>query len=58
MQGDADRNDFELAARITARYGKGRNEPLVSIRAVCGNLENVFQVRPLGTGEIPRSWYL
>lgn len=58
LQGDADRNDLELAARITARYGKGRNEPLVSIRAVYGNLENVFQVRPLGTGEIPRSWYL
>lgn len=52
-------SDLMLAARITARYSKGRNESEVEVRLAPLNGEpQLVKVNPIPADEIPPNWYL
>lgn len=55
VEGAANDDDLALAARVTARFGKGRNDPTVAIAI---DDARVIEVKPFGPDEIPAEWYL
>jgi tRNA-uridine 2-sulfurtransferase len=59
IDGPVDENDLELAARLTARFGKGRETERVTVEItdIDGRRHN-REVTPLTAAEIPPSWYL
>lgn len=59
IDGVADGGDLELAARLTARFGQGREAPQVTVVATepDGSARSLT-VRPLAANEIPAAWYL
>ncbi len=59
LEGTADDADLELAARLTARFGKGRDAPAVEVAVVdsTGTMRRLT-VAPLPAGELPAEWYL
>jgi len=59
LDGELAAGDLELAARLTARFSKGRDAAKVTVQA--GDLNGKVQtldVAPLPTAEIPPDWYL
>ncbi len=51
--------DVNLAARILARFGKGRDAELVSIKFVrLDGVECDIDVSPIGSADIPAQWYI
>ncbi|PPD22286.1 MAG: tRNA (5-methylaminomethyl-2-thiouridylate)-methyltransferase [Methylomonas sp.] len=59
IDGAPDENDLQLAARITARYGQGRDAEQVdvTIRDHNGNERNTT-VKPLHGDDIPETWFV
>ncbi len=59
IDGVADAADLELAARLTARFGKGRDarEVEVAVTDPAGNTRRL-KVAPLPPEELPAEWYL
>jgi len=59
IDGAADEQDLELAARLTARFGQGRDAAEVDIQMVDldGNQRHLI-VKPMRADEIPQDWYL
>lgn len=59
IEGDVDREDVELAARIAARYGQGREAETVSFDYVPrdGDARDLA-VRPLPVSEVDPAWLL
>ncbi|VFN02761.1 MAG: tRNA U34 2-thiouridine synthase MnmA/TrmU, contains the PP-loop ATPase domain [Candidatus Kentron sp. G] len=59
VDGTPDPEDLHLAARLTARFSKGRNTDNVTVRITYrdGAAESVT-VKPMPSEEIPRDWYL
>lgn len=59
IDGDPEKQDLELAARLVARFSSGRESESVTveIRQKNGELHNI-DVRPLNADEIPREWYV
>ena len=56
---EIDDDDLELAARITARFTKGKDADAVHIQATPpGDDGRDLQVKPLGAGEIDAAWYV
>lgn len=59
LDGTPSDSDFELAARVVARYGKGRDAEQVSVQIDPINGEGfVLEVTPLGVDEIPKEWHV
>ena len=59
VQGETDDADLELAARLTARFGQGRDAATVSVEiGQPTGASRVIEVEPLRVGEVPRDWYL
>ena len=59
LQGYPDRDDLELAARLTARFSQGRNAQRVRLSVVtCGGEQHMFAVAPFPVADIPAEWYL
>jgi tRNA U34 2-thiouridine synthase MnmA/TrmU len=59
IDGTPDDADLELAARVTARFGQGRNAESVSVDAVTpGGEARTLEVKPLPADAIPESWYV
>lgn len=59
IQGEPDGTDLEVAARITARYGQGRDAPRVTVRvSPLDSAERLLEVAPLPGDEIPARWYV
>ncbi len=58
IDGPANDKDLVLAARITARFGKGRLEDSVTIAIHHGDRENSVTVAPMAADAIPTNWYL
>jgi len=59
VDGNADTDDLEMAARITARFGQGREEARVSVAVVQpGGATRTVEVPPLPSGDLPRDWYV
>lgn len=59
VEGNTDPDDLALAARLTARFGKGREaeQVTVTITDTDGRMRTL-DVAPLPAAEIPASWYL
>ena len=52
-------DDIELAARITARFGKGKNDAEVIVHyASLDGSETPYTVTPLSSDEFPQEWYI
>lgn len=59
IEGAANDDDLELAARLTARFGKGRDAAQVTVLLTQPNGETqTREVAPLPADGIPESWYL
>ncbi len=59
IDGEASEEDLRLAARLTARFSKGREAPTVAVEVNQHHgVRRVFEVRPLRAAEIPREWYI
>jgi tRNA U34 2-thiouridine synthase MnmA/TrmU len=59
LDGRADPDDLELAARITARFSQGREAGQVSVEVgEHGRTPYTLQVVPLSGAEIPQDWYV
>lgn len=59
IDGAPSASDIELAARLVARYSKGKNNARVELEvtALTGNSHNLA-VKPMLAHEIPTEWYL
>jgi predicted ribosome quality control (RQC) complex YloA/Tae2 family protein len=59
IDGEVSEEDLMLAARITARFSKGKSDSEVIVRITDkeGNSREVG-VAPLPVEEMPESWYL
>jgi hypothetical protein len=59
IDGSPSAEDLYLAARITARYGQGRDAEQVDIKVMhTDGSERTLQVKPLNIEEIPQEWYV
>lgn len=59
IEGAPSEDDLALAARITARFGQGRDAERVTVRATeATGAEREFEVAPLRADELPQEWYL
>jgi tRNA U34 2-thiouridine synthase MnmA/TrmU len=59
LDGEASAEDLYLAARITARFGQGREAEQVEVAITdTDGLERVVSVPPLPEAEIPKGWYI
>ncbi len=58
VDGSPSEDDLLLAAKITARYGQGRNAEHVDVSINNKGSEKIIQVKPLGSNEIPQQWYI
>lgn len=59
IDGDAADDDIELAARLTARFGQGRNADKVTIQVTDPQRgTRQIEVTPIPADEIPLNWYL
>jgi tRNA U34 2-thiouridine synthase MnmA/TrmU len=59
IEGEIEGDDLELAARVAARFGQGRDAERVSFRyrGPDGN-DRELSVRPLQADEVPAEWYV
>lgn len=59
VDGSPSAEDLFLAARITARYGQGRNAEQVDVSIVDKDgSERIIQVKPFAADEIPQEWFI
>ncbi len=59
LDGDASAEDLFLAARITARFGQGREAEQVDVAITDKTgVERVVTVAPLPQTELPKDWYI
>jgi len=59
VEGELNDDDWQLAARLTARFGQGRDADQVTVELQPrGGSARRFDVKPLHPDEIPESWYL
>jgi len=55
---DINRDDLALAARLTARFGQGRDAGLVTVEVHDKGVMQNMEVVPMPTEQIPADWYL
>jgi len=58
LEGEMTADDVELAARIAARYGQGRDAGSVEFDAVVGGLSRVLAVQPIEPEKVRPEWVL
>ena len=59
IDGEADEDDLELAARLVARFSSGRESELVTVEVMQKDGETKkIDVKPLTADEIPQEWYV
>ncbi len=58
IDGEADQDDLDLAARITARYSQGREADQVQVSVVSDGVERNLSVSPYPAHEIPNDWHI
>ena len=59
VDGELNEHDLELAARLTARFGQGREAHEVDVEWVDrGGKSGHLLVKPMPADEIPQEWYL
>jgi hypothetical protein len=55
---DISKDDLDLAARLTARFGQGRDAALVTVEVHDKGVKQTMDVVPMPTEQIPADWYL
>lgn len=58
IDGKPNVDDLTLAARITARYGQGRDADEVEVKVLQQGVEKSLYVKPLEKNEIPQKWHV
>lgn len=59
VDGTPGEDDLHLAARLTARFGKGREADVVTLRITHPDgRTRTLEVSPIPPGEIPADWYI
>lgn len=58
IDGDPSTEDLALAARISARYGQGRDADKVKFRIVHNKQQTELEVTPMPAEEIPQEWHV
>jgi tRNA U34 2-thiouridine synthase MnmA/TrmU len=58
VEGEPDEADLTLACRLTARFGQGRQKPMVRVAIEAAGQQEIRPVVPLPPDEIPSDWYL
>ena len=59
LDGEPSAEDLHLAARITARFGQGREAERVEVAiTTLDGLERIISVAPLPESELPKTWYI
>jgi tRNA U34 2-thiouridine synthase MnmA/TrmU len=59
LDGDIDQSAIELAARLTARFSKGRDAEQVTVEVNDKTgIRQTLVVKPMSVDEIPANWYL
>ena len=59
IDGEVSEDDIQLAARITARYGQGRDAGQVDIEVITPDeQQQILSVQPLRQEEIPPEWHV
>ena len=59
VDGSPSAEDLFMAARITARYGQGRDAEQVDVSITDNEgCERIIQVKPFGANEIPEQWFI
>ncbi len=59
LDGEADDDDLQLAAQLTARFSQGKNAVHVTIEVVAPGREAYpLEVTPIRDDAIPKAWYL
>jgi tRNA U34 2-thiouridine synthase MnmA/TrmU len=59
LDGEVNDSDIKLAARLTARFSKGRDADSVSIEVNDNRRPaHIINVTPMGAADIPAAWYL
>ncbi|MFZ4504717.1 MAG: tRNA (5-methylaminomethyl-2-thiouridylate)-methyltransferase [Methylovulum sp.] len=59
LDGEVSAEDLHLAARITARFGQGREAEQIEVAILDKTgIEHVLTVTPLTKEEFPKSWYI
>jgi tRNA U34 2-thiouridine synthase MnmA/TrmU len=52
------KDDLQLAARLTARFGRGRDAQRVTVEVHGGGAMQTMEVVPMPSEQIPADWYL
>lgn len=58
VEGELSEDDLLFACRITARFGKGKNNPEVTVAVERDGNQEERTVKPLGIEEMDESWYV
>ena len=59
LDGELTDEDIELAARIAARYGQGREADMVTLEYTGKEgVAKILEVTPMPPGDIPPAWYI
>jgi hypothetical protein len=59
LDGTVDGRDLELAARLIARYSKGRNAERVNVEInLRDGTKHQMEVTPLPADNIPQEWHI
>lgn len=59
LDGEPSAEDLFLAARITARFGQGREAEQVDVAILDkAGIERVITVTPIAKEEFPKEWYI
>ncbi|MBE9515524.1 MAG: tRNA (5-methylaminomethyl-2-thiouridylate)-methyltransferase, partial [Proteobacteria bacterium] len=59
IDGDPNEDDLQLAARLTARFGKGRMDDEVTVTLHdLSDQTTEYKVAPFPPDDIPQEWYL
>lgn len=58
IDGKPNSDDLQLAARITARYGQGRDAESVEIKVMEDDVETSMNIQPMDKDNIPKAWYV
>ncbi len=59
VEGEVSEDDLQLAARLTARFGQGRDSDRVSVEITDkSGVARTLEVAPMPLDQIPQEWYL
>ena len=59
IDGRADADDLELAARLVCRFGKGRDVERVQVLITDQQgVSRIVEVAPLTADDVPQAWYV